>query len=79
MVQGVFYRASTVQKARQLQLSGYVKNLVDGRVEVLAEGNESLLGQLIHWCRIGPPAAGVEDVSVEWIKPTGQYAGFRPK
>src|SRR4051794_1362488 len=56
-VQGVFFRASTRQKAVELGCGGYAKNLADGRVEVLAIGEPFAVAQLIAWLRIGPPAA----------------------
>lgn len=64
-VQGVFYRASTVDEARARKLTGWVQNLADGRVELEAEGEESAVHDLIAWCRVGPPAARVDAVDVE--------------
>jgi len=64
-VQGVFYRASAAEQARALDISGYVRNLADGRVEVLALGPEESLRRFIDWLRVGPAAAKVADVSVE--------------
>lgn len=61
-VQGVFYRASTRQKAIDLGLSGYAHNLPDGRVEVLAVGDADSVASLIDWLAIGPPAAHVTNV-----------------
>ncbi|RME24719.1 MAG: acylphosphatase [Deltaproteobacteria bacterium] len=75
-VQGVFYRASARDEARRLGLSGWVKNLPDGRVELLAEGPRDRLEQLLAWCRQGPPAARVDDVTVEWGEYSGSYDGF---
>ena len=63
-VQGVFYRASTAERARALGLTGYAKNLPDGRVEVLACGEEEKVQELCDWLRQGPPAAKVERVDV---------------
>jgi acylphosphatase len=63
-VQGVFYRASTRQKAIDLGLSGYAHNLPDGRVEVLAVGDAAAIASLIDWLAIGPPAAHVAKVDV---------------
>jgi acylphosphatase len=63
-VQGVFYRASTQQQAQRLNLSGYAKNLPDGRVEVLVVGESSQVDQLVAWLWQGPPASHVTNVEV---------------
>ncbi len=75
-VQGVYYRYSTLRKASELGLTGWVRNLRDGRVEVLAEGDETLLAILAEWCRSGPPGALVTDLHTEWEDHTGEYATF---
>ena len=75
-VQGVYYRATTVEVARRLRLKGWVRNLPDGRVEIVAEGPEDALKALIDWCWEGPPLARVEDVEVVWEEPTGEFEGF---
>ncbi|NOX44437.1 MAG: acylphosphatase [Caldiserica bacterium] len=75
-VQGVFFRANTQEVAQRLGLSGYVRNLPDGRVEVVAEGAEEALRKLIEWCHEGPPLARVERVEVRWENPTGEFSGF---
>jgi acylphosphatase len=62
-VQGVFYRASTRQRAQELGCRGYARNLPDGRVEVLAIGEPAAVQALIEWLRLGPPAAHVTDVN----------------
>jgi acylphosphatase len=64
-VQGVFYRASTAEQAKRLGLAGYAKNLPDGRVEVLACGEQSKVEELIAWLRQGPPSAKVSGVEVQ--------------
>ena len=61
-VQGVFYRASTRQRAHELGCRGYARNLADGRVEVLAVGEPAAVHALIEWLWQGPPAAHVTDV-----------------
>jgi len=61
-VQGVFYRASTRQRAQELGCHGYAHNLPDGRVEVLAVGEPAAVHALVEWLRQGPPAAHVTDV-----------------
>ncbi len=65
-VQGVFYRLNVKQKAEELNLTGWVKNRSDGRVEILAEGEKEDLNKLIKWCYNGPKEARVEKVEVEW-------------
>ena len=75
-VQGVFFRASTQEKAIELGLTGWVRNRADGKVEVLAEGEKEKLEKLIDWCRIGPKHAQVTDVETRWEPYAGQYKEF---
>jgi acylphosphatase len=75
-VQGVFYRASAREQARALGLTGYARNLDDGSVEVVAEGEQAAIERLIAWCRIGPSGARVSDVEVGRAPATGQLRGF---
>ncbi len=75
-VQGVLYRASARAKARELGLSGYARNLDDGSVEIVAEGEEASLKRLVAWCRVGPPAARVTRVEIVRAPATGELAGF---
>jgi acylphosphatase len=63
-VQGVFFRASTRQKAADLGCSGYAKNLPDGRVEVLIAGEPPAVQAVVDWLWTGPPAARVTQVEV---------------
>ena len=76
-VQGVFFRASTQEKAEELQVSGWVRNRWDGTVEILAEGEQGRVAELIRWCQKGPPGAGVTQVQVEEEPYTGEFKGFR--
>lgn len=64
-VQGVFFRASTKAKARELNINGYVQNQPDGNVYIEAEGNDDNLQKLIDWCHYGPSAAKVDSVEFE--------------
>lgn len=64
-VQGVFYRQSTANRALQLGLRGYARNLADGRVEVLVVGEPDRVAELLLWLWRGPPAARVTEVLVE--------------
>jgi acylphosphatase len=75
-VQGVGYRAHARQQATLLGLTGWVKNLPDGQVEVVAEGDEATLQRLIAWCRRGPEMAEVESVEVRWEHHTGEFNRF---
>jgi acylphosphatase len=76
LVQGVFYRQSTAIEAARLGLSGSVRNLADGSVEVVAEGSREAVLALQAWCRRGPPAARVESVEAAWEPPTGDARPF---
>jgi len=75
-VQGVFYRASTVTMARQLQLRGFVRNLSDGRVELVACGEESALIKLYEWLWQGPSRAEVDKVFSEQADSPVSYSTF---
>jgi acylphosphatase len=67
-VQGVYYRGATAEQAERLQLDGWVKNLADGRVEVVAAGEPIAVAALARWLWEGPPAARVDAVHVEeWL------------
>jgi acylphosphatase len=77
VVQGVAFRQSTAWKADRLGLAGWVRNLPDGRVEVLAEGPRDKVESLVAWCWRGPPSAQVSDVAVTWSPPQGDEQGFR--
>jgi acylphosphatase len=75
-VQGVFYRASTVSEARDHGLTGWVRNLPDGSVELEAQGDDARVAALLAWCAHGPPAARVTGVAVEELAPIGDERGF---
>lgn len=75
MVQGVFFRQSTKEKALELGISGIVKNLPDGNVQIVATGTGDQLDQLVQWCKQGPPRAKVTAVNVEPVTPQ-VFMGF---
>jgi len=70
-VQGVGYRAFVRRKAQELGLTGYAENLPDGRVEVVAEGEEEDLKLLLHFLKRGPRLAEVTAVDASWSEPAG--------
>jgi len=70
-VQGVFYRATTRDQARERGVDGWVKNLDDGRVEAVFEGPEDAVAAMVEWCHEGSDRARVEDVEVEYGEPEG--------
>ena len=76
LVQGVWYRQSTVDAVAGLGLTGWIRNLPDGRVEALAEGERPALEALLAACRRGPPAARVSGVEVEWGEALGDLGPF---
>ena len=76
-VQGVFYRDSTMRKARELGLTGYVRNLPEGTVEIVAQGPLRILEDLIRWAHDGPPAAVVSKVEVYYGTVEQGMDGFK--
>ena len=77
IVQGVFYRASTLEKAQSLSIKGWVCNLPDGGVEIEAEGTQEALEQLADWCQEGPPSADVKTVDIRWKDHRGDFDTFK--
>ena len=76
-VQGVYFRAFTSRQARELGLTGYVRNSPDWKaVEVQVEGERKQLERLINHLKVGPPGARVEKVEASWSEYTGNYTGF---
>jgi acylphosphatase len=75
-VQGVFYRARTKEKAIELELNGWVKNRIDGAVEILAEGNKEDLERLVDWSQHGPEDAHVTKVEVKWQPFVDEFSDF---
>jgi acylphosphatase len=76
-VQGVFFRASTRDEARARGLAGWVRNLPDGRVEAVFEGDQWVVENMLAWCHQGPPYAYVDRVEVEWQPYVGDLTEFR--
>lgn len=76
IVQGVFFRATMREIARRHGVTGWVRNLPDGRVEAVLEGPEDAVKKVIEWAHRGPPLARVEDVEVRWEEYKGEFKDF---
>jgi acylphosphatase len=75
-VQGVNFRYYTRQQARSLGVKGWVRNLIDGRVEAVFEGDAVAVERMVDWCHHGPRGAWVDTVEVQWEDPTEEFSGF---
>lgn len=75
-VQGVFFRASTQHKAKELLLRGYVQNEPDGRVKIEAEGEDTAINHLVEWCKKGPELATVEHIQTKESEDVKGFEGF---
>jgi len=75
-VQGVFFRAHTVEKADELGLTGWVKNTPDGTVEAVFEGEEGAVDEMLTWCHRGPALARVTKVEATHETFTGEFREF---
>lgn len=76
-VQGVYFRDFTLRHAVRLGLTGYVRNVRDGSVEIHAEGERDALEELLEVLRRGPPRARVDGIKHEWAQPSGKYHAFQ--
>ncbi len=76
-VQGVGFRFSAYDKAKEFALAGWVRNLAGGEVEIIAEGKQEDLQMLAAWAHQGPPSANVTGVREEWLDPVGEPGEFR--
>jgi acylphosphatase len=76
-VQGVFFRANTWKTARSLGLAGWVRNLPDGRVEVIMEGDAEAVAKMLAWCREGASPARVDGMEIREETATGEFVDFR--
>ena len=76
MVQGVSFRSTTIKIAKSLGIKGWIKNLPDGRVEIIAEGEKDKIDALIEFLKKGPPAAKVDNVDVKIENHKGEFKDF---
>jgi len=79
LVQGVFFRASTWTKAQKLELTGWVTNLNNGQVEIIAEGKDKNIAQLIDWAKRGSTSSKVDNVKIDHEEYVGEFKSFRIK
>lgn len=75
-VQGVGFRAGALNIAHRLRVGGSVRNLTDGRVEVVIEGDRDKVENMVRWCNRGPSSAYVRNVNVEWLPYKGEFEDF---
>jgi acylphosphatase len=75
-VQGVFFRASTRDESIRIGVGGWVRNLPDGTVQALFEGEKKKVETIIGWCHVGPPGAQVSKVDIFWEPYGGEYQHF---
>jgi acylphosphatase len=78
-VQGVGFRFFAVREAQTRELTGWVRNVGEDKVEVVAEGPEGELEALLAALRQGPPLAWISAATVEWREPTGEFRGFEAR
>jgi len=77
IVQGVFFRQNTLMKAREIGVYGWVKNLRDGRVEIVCEGDEESLKKMAAWCKKGPEGAYISGLDMQWEEFKDEFKNFR--
>ena len=75
-VQGVCFRMETQNEAIRVNANGWVRNLRNGNVEAVFEGEDDMVNEMIQWCKHGPPGAKVKDISVDWEDYKGEFHGF---
>jgi len=75
-VQGVFFRYYTQERAKSLGLTGWVRNLPDGRVEAVFEGEKEKIERIVEWMKKGPPLAKVEKIDVIWEEFKDEFGDF---
>lgn len=79
LVQGVFFRASSKEKADKLGISGWVKNNTDGSVSTFIQGSRSACDEFIHWCNDGPSGSDVINVQCTSVSPSDSLSSFNIK
>jgi acylphosphatase len=75
-VQGVYFRQNTMEAAKKHGATGWVRNLADGRVEAVIEGDDESVKKVVEWCHQGPPASKVDAVDARYEAYTGEFSDF---
>lgn len=75
-VQGIFFRENTRRKAKGLGITGWVRNLPDGRVEAVFEGEKQKVEKMIEWVKKGPILARVDNVEIDWQEAKDEFENF---
>ncbi len=75
-VQGVWFRASTREEALRVGVTGWVRNLPDGSVEAVFEGEKKKVEEIVGWCHRGPSGAAVSKVDISWERFRGEFSQF---
>ena len=78
-VQGVSLRFYTQKKATELNLTGFVRNLSDGRVEAVFEGAQEEVEAMLKWCEQGSPNARIDSIALRYEEPEGRFVGFNAR
>lgn len=78
-VQGVAFRYYARSMASRLGVKGWIRNMINGDVEVMIEGNKESVNRMIEWCKEGPRMAYVEDVTLSWLPYSGEFLDFNIK
>ncbi len=78
-VQGVFFRAEIQRASIDFKITGWVRNMDDGRVEAVFEGEKTDVDKMLEWCKVGPPSARVENVTATEEHYTGSFYDFNIK
>lgn len=78
-VQGVFFRSKTKEEADNLDVKGWVRNLPDGKVEAVFEGEEESVKTMVSFCKAGPRGAEVTNIELTWENYTGKFTYFEVK
>ncbi|MEM2896062.1 MAG: acylphosphatase [Candidatus Bathyarchaeia archaeon] len=76
-VQGVFFRSETKERAEAYGIKGWVRNLPDGRVEAVFEGEKEKVDKIVEFCKSGPPGAIVKSLDIIWEEWKGEFKDFR--